>query len=468
MKQLAVTAFILFSLGSIAQNKIKSYEYWYNGNYAGRQVQAITPAVNVTLNTAINTTGLSEGLHILNLRFKDDSARYSPTLSQFFYRRTPSATSSASINAYQYWFNNDFAESVLQTVTPVAAFTLNGPVNASALPNGLHLLHIRFRDNTNQWSSALSQFFYKPTAIPGGGTNQVTGYQYWFDQSFEGAISEAISPATQVQLSAAIPVSSLSKGLHMLNIRFRDTRMQWSGTLSQFVYVVPDGMAGGNNLMKKMQYWYDDKYNQAVTTNLAAQQVVQVTELLNTNTLSDGLHQIHLRFADTIGQWSSTISQFFYKSQSTNVTNNVITGYRYWFNNNDASKMVVHTSPAQSIMTLQTTIDMGCLTSGENRFHIQFEDKKGLWSSALTDTIGVTIPANKIYRFTGNGNWSNAANWLNNNKPALDLPGCKEIIIDHAAGGACLLDVPQYLLKSSKLTVLPGKHLVIPENLKMQ
>jgi c-di-GMP-related signal transduction protein len=50
--------------------------------------------------------------------------------------------------------------------------------------------------------------------------------------------------------------------------------------------------------------------------------------------------------------------------------------------------------------------------------------------------------------------------------PAPDAPGCREIIIDHASGGNCILDIPQHLLKNAKLTVLPNKWLVIPSDIK--
>jgi hypothetical protein len=129
--------------------------------------------------------------------------------------------------------------------------------------------------------------------------------------------------------------------------------------------------------------------------------------------------------------------------------------------------MVFHGVPDQNPFQFNTTIDMGCLTLGANRLHVQFLDKTGLWSTPMTDTITL-ISTQNIYRFTGNGNWSNSSNWLNNSKPALDLPGCKEILIDNTPGGSCILDVPQYLLKNSKITVLAGKKLVIPQNLEIK
>jgi len=543
MRALFFIITVLWMQGLQAQNRINSYEYWYNGNYASRQVQSITPVGQYTLNTQLSTASLPQGLHILNLRFRDDSARYSATLSQFFYKATTTAGGTAAINAYQYWFNSDYAGAVSQPVsaaetfalnaplataslvsglhilnlrfrdvngqwsstlsqffykaeaggqavnnllnawqywfnsdfasaqltaiTPAASFQLSEPIPAAALPAGLHLLNLRFRDATNKWSSTVSQFFYKTMEATTPGANQVNAWQYWFDADFAQAHTMNIGPAGTVQLSEAIPTATLSNGLHVIHMRFRDNRQQWSSTLSQFAYIVP-AIAIGQNRMRTMQYWFDDNYAAAANQTLPEQQVVQINEMLSATALPDGLHTLHLRFADTLGQWSSTLSQFFYKSAATGITTNVITGYRYWYNDEDATKMVIHNTEPQSILVLNRAFDMGCLTNGPNRLHLQFLDQKGQWSSALTDTISVTMPPSPIYRFTGNGNWSNAANWANNAKPALDLPGCKEIWIDHMEGGTCVLDVPQFLLKNAKLTVLPGKRFIIPENLDIK
>jgi hypothetical protein len=220
------------------------------------------------------------------------------------------------------------------------------------------------------------------------------------------------------------------------------------------------------NSMGRMQYWFGSDIANAKEKQLPQQKIVQVTELLDAAALEDGLHTLHLRFADTVGTWSSTISQFFYKSKEFGITNNVITGYRYWFNDASSENIVYHQVSPTNPFTFITVLDMGCLAAGDNRLQIQFRDSAGLWSAPLVDTVNVTPPVNKTLRFTGNGNWSNAANWLNNAKPSLDAPSCREIIIDHVPGGVCILDIPQHLLKNAKLTVLPGKKLVITNNIE--
>lgn len=72
------------------------------------------------------------------------------------------------------------------------------------------------------------------------------------------------------------------------------------------------------------------------------------------------------------------------------------------------------------------------------------------------------------YIFTGNGNWSDAANWkFKLVPPAVLLPG-NQIIIDPVNGGACQLDIPYTLSPGAGINTLAGKNFIIQGNLHIQ
>lgn len=73
-----------------------------------------------------------------------------------------------------------------------------------------------------------------------------------------------------------------------------------------------------------------------------------------------------------------------------------------------------------------------------------------------------------VYTFTGNGLWSQAANWANNTLPPATLTGTGEIIINPTAGGACTLDIPQTMGSGTKLTLAPNARLIVQGNLLIQ
>jgi hypothetical protein len=60
-------------------------------------------------------------------------------------------------------------------------------------------------------------------------------------------------------------------------------------------------------------------------------------------------------------------------------------------------------------------------------------------------------------RFTGNGNFSDPANWLNNVSPFSAGQKNIDIIIDPPTGGQCILDIPFVFEKDMTVTVVEGK-----------
>jgi hypothetical protein len=70
-----------------------------------------------------------------------------------------------------------------------------------------------------------------------------------------------------------------------------------------------------------------------------------------------------------------------------------------------------------------------------------------------------------VYTFTGTGNWTVSANWLNGIVPPASVLAGSKIIIDHQAGGNCIVNDTYTLSPGASLTVMPGKNLSLPGNL---
>jgi len=86
---------------------------------------------------------------------------------------------------------------------------------------------------------------------------------------------------------------------------------------------------------------------------------------------------------------------------------------------------------------------------------------------ALSPIAGAISPGS-IYTFTGDGNWSEAANWSNSAIPPSPLPAGSSIIIDNVTGGQCVLNVPQTVSQGAIFTVNIGKALITSGNLIVQ
>jgi hypothetical protein len=89
-------------------------------------------------------------------------------------------------------------------------------------------------------------------------------------------------------------------------------------------------------------------------------------------------------------------------------------------------------------------------------------------AEGLTSFSTFYLNGKHTYRFIGNGNWSNVANWENQIVPPAILPQNGIIIIDNVLGGQCLLDITQRITALGNIIINSGKKLVIPGALKIQ
>lgn len=91
---------------------------------------------------------------------------------------------------------------------------------------------------------------------------------------------------------------------------------------------------------------------------------------------------------------------------------------------------------------------------------------KSTLANAISNKITMDV-ADTLYKFTGNGSWSVASNWLNGKIPPTVLPSCSEILVDPVAGGESVLSYQQVISTGAKFSVTPGKKFILYGKLLM-
>ena len=87
-----------------------------------------------------------------------------------------------------------------------------------------------------------------------------------------------------------------------------------------------------------------------------------------------------------------------------------------------------------------------------------------IYAGTLTVPVLATTTT---YRFTGNGLWSDPANWQNGQIPPVIISGNAEIIIDPDLNGECVLDGSQTVSTGASFKVMDGKRFRISGNLQL-
>jgi len=221
----------------------------------------------------------------------------------------------------------------------------------------------------------------KYTSIP-----KIVGYEYWFNNDYANKTTTMVTSTQQLMINQTIPTTGLMQGINTINFRSFDNSGKYSSIISHFFYKTSLTESNQAPEIVAYEYWIDNDYANAVIVNTPVQQQLNINELMSMTTLNNGVHNFHIRFKDDAGLWSSVVSHFFYKTPEQIVTQNSITEYRYWFNNDFANAVNLSLTPNQQI-NLMDNLDLTQVPKGIYEINFQFKDTLGRWSVVLTDII---------------------------------------------------------------------------------
>ena len=299
--------------GTPTQNLVVAYEYWFDNDYSNKITNTTPNLQQVDITTNIETNALNLGLHTINFRFKDNLGEWSTILSSYFYKTPPNLNiTSPKIVEFEYWFDDDYANKIVSPASNAASFSINTNEDVSTLPDGLHAINTRFKDEENNWSSIQSDFFYKIPLNLNIISPKIVEFEYWFDDDYANKIVSPGSNVASFSINTNEDVSTLPDGLHAINARFKDEENNWSIVQSNFFYKTPN-----NTIILKditaYEYWFNDDYANVTNLTIGPNQLENLnTFVVPENTgLGIGNHHINIRFQDSNGKWSSILSEPF-------------------------------------------------------------------------------------------------------------------------------------------------------------
>ena len=302
------------------------------------------------------------------------------------------AFSQSTIEGYQYWFNNDFANKTTIIVASTPYLLVNQNVSTNGLPEGINSIHFRSYNNSGVFSSVLNHFFYKTSVSETNVSPKIVACQYWLDDDYAQAVTVATPMQELVNINELLSESALNNGVHRINVRFKDNTGLWSIVKNHFFYKTSVSETNVSPKIVACQYWLDDDYAQAVTVATPMQELVNINEMLSLSTLNNGVHRFNIRFKENTNLWSSTMSHLFYKVPEQIVSQNMITAHRYWFNNDFANVVNISLTPGQQINWIDN-IDLTTFPKGKYEINFQFKDTLGYWSVVMSDSIEkITLP----------------------------------------------------------------------------
>jgi hypothetical protein len=180
---------LFYKLNTAIPEGISQYQYWWD-NDTGKTVINVSATNTFVLLDSISTASLSNGLHVLHIRFKPDAQHWSNTISGFFYK---DVQSDGNIVKAQYWFDGVLQDAVDVNITPAGNVVFSDSLLSAPLDSGQHTYSIRFIQSNGISSSVINGSFYKGNVndrsiCPGGNVSFFAGtvgqsYQWQVDKN---------------------------------------------------------------------------------------------------------------------------------------------------------------------------------------------------------------------------------------------------------------------------------------------
>ncbi len=162
--------FVKYPQSPVANKQIVGYEYWIDEGIANTTYQEVSPSTVFHLSENLDFGAVSNGFHLLYLRFKDNAGTWSSVTSQYFVKYGQPAILPNNMVTYRFWLDNDPGTMETYTFPQPAGFVKwADTIEMPFLDIGPHLINYQFKDTNQIYSSVKTDTFNVVSCLPYSG-----------------------------------------------------------------------------------------------------------------------------------------------------------------------------------------------------------------------------------------------------------------------------------------------------------
>lgn len=228
---------------------LRAVEYYLDtdpGAGRGTRVTQITrnqDTIVVAFDLQINSLGLSEGFHRMQIRVQDSLGVWAPGTSRYFYMSGSSnpITGSKLVSA-EYYIDNDPGTGLgtripnLSGLRDSISLAFEIPISTLQLREGFHRLQVRVKDSLGIWTTGLSRYFLisgndLTLSRPGLKSGEI-----FFDVDpgrGRGIPMLNLVKSDSVEIVKFVSVLGLRPGAHTASVRFQDSSGTWTHSIKR-------------------------------------------------------------------------------------------------------------------------------------------------------------------------------------------------------------------------------------------
>lgn len=213
-------------------------EYFFDTDPGhGKATQETTKAGDNAL--TLRTSQLDAGMHLLGIRSADGEGRWSPTLTSPIYVFAPKT----DVAAAEWCVDTDPGYGK-GTSMPASAGSNVLVISTKGMSSGMHLICVRSRSLSGQWSPTLTSPLYVAEPLDAAGAE-------WFVDADPGeGKANAIDISGKTETAFIVPTAGMAVGNHSLTVRIRTAAGNWLPfTVTPFSVTVNAGVAEVKSIM---------------------------------------------------------------------------------------------------------------------------------------------------------------------------------------------------------------------------
>jgi len=240
-----------------------------------------------------------------------------------------------NVTAIEYYIDDDpgIGNGTSVSITSGVTQDVDVSISTTGLSVGFHEVVIRAQDAGGEWSVQQSNVFYVSAANVGS-EDQVVMMEYFFDDDpgIGAGTAVDVTDGQSLDLDQVVTSSTLSSGFHTLSIRIQDENDLWSLPVSKSFFVLEADLAAQENISTiELFFDVDPGIGAAAAIDVTDATVIDLDQMVATDTLSKGFHTVTVRAQDGSGNWGLQKTQSFFLGESTSSSsNNLVSSIEYF------------------------------------------------------------------------------------------------------------------------------------------
>ncbi|MEE4175996.1 MAG: T9SS type A sorting domain-containing protein [Bacteroides sp.] len=387
MKKLSFLLFFLWMIWSpLWGQQIVQAEYFVGEDpgYGNATPISVTAGTDTEMNFSVPLEDLDFGIQTLYVRVKDSNGHWSQTFQRVFLVQRMPLDPDFLVSAMEYFFDEDpgFGQGTPIEIEAGPDVTAAIEIPLETLPEGLHTLYVRTKDNKGGWGLQFYRTFLVKI-LPQDLESQVNDLEYFFDEDPGPGLATPIEilPGEVTSVAVELPLDELSNGIHTLYVRTKDDRGGWGLAFHRnfFIHLLPNDQV---HQVNHMEYFFDEDPGFGLATPIEMQpgEVISVAIELPLEDLSTGLHTLYVRTRDDKGNWGLAFSRIFMKFFAPADVAQVVR-MEYFLNNDPGpgnGNEVLLNTPRPGVMKY-FVVEPELLQPGTNTLYVRTLDTRGRW-----------------------------------------------------------------------------------------